>query len=370
MIGLDTVKLRLSEWEVSSAPALKFDAPSTDCRTGEIDPVLNLWKDGKGNVVQGTKAYFTGDPSLDVKLKRLGNDYSDQNTVGCWVEFSVPRRAVGNNFHSVGVVDTGKALMGVQRALDDIGIRTNILSAELVRADIKHTVPTEEPYRCYSPVFDLLKMSRMKGTDYGTTHLWKNGDQQLEVYDKAAEAMHKNKVALKSGRASQQSPIPRGSWANFEWRGITARKVQKVLGMRTVDDLLGNYVEVPNTYRQVMRKYFFGQSVAEVEAASQVALEGEMNRFKESKGRNWLQYYIRAQGMATLTTTYRLETVLAAAAAVAGATGKSDQRRLQRLAVELHQAHVDVEMLREVSPSKRTLADLYRELQSKVLSER
>lgn len=102
--------------------------------------------------------------------------------------------------------------------------------------------------------------------------------------------------------------------------------------------------------------------------ASQRNLEAEMRRFKEVRGRNWFQHYLKAQGLVSLTEVHRIEVVLSAVAEVTEAKSDTDKRKLRRLANELRDAHLDAQMLREARPSKRTLGELYRELQSKVLA--
>ncbi len=359
--------MRLTKWEMSSQPALVLEQPKINGRTGETQHVLNLWPDGRGGYKQGTRAYYDGDASLDFKMGPLGVGRDDPTAVGAWVEFSVPRRVNGHNFDATDAKGTIEALRGVEQQLDDIGIKTDLSTAIINRADIKHTVETEEPFLCYSTIFNLIEMSRMPVLDFGTTFRWANGQQQVTAYDKVVEMKAK---AIKAARKAKVEPkfLPySGNWVNFEQRLLKPRKVERVLGLQTVGQLLDGYERLGQAYRETMGKYLFGRTVEDVEGASQRNLETEMERFKAKYKRQWLQHYLQFKGLESIVKVNRPEIVAAAVANVAGSSTKEEKQKILRLKKQLQDARWELAELQPAAPSIRTLSDLYRELQEKVL---
>lgn len=368
IIGLDTLTLRLTEWEISSHPHLVLEQPKINYRTDEVQSVLNLWPDGRGGYSQGVRAYYDGDPSLDFKLGPLGVGREYGAAVGAWVEFSVPRRAEGHNFTEVDQEGTRRAIMGVQQQLDDIGVKANLRTAVISRADIKQAIETDEPFLCYANVFDLVQCSRMPVVDYGTTFRYSNSQQQLAFYDKVAEMKAK---AIKTGRRTKTEPqfLPySGNWLQAEQRMTKPRKVQTELGVETVGELLLRYERVGECYRETMQKYVFGRTVEEVEGSSQRNLEADMARFKAKYSRQWLQHYFAFKGLEALIKVNRPEIVAAALANVAGSETEEDKQRIRRLKKQLEAARWELAELQPAAPSARTIGELYRELQDKVLA--
>lgn len=243
---------------MSAQPALKVEPAALDYRTGEMDAELSLWRGESGEWVRGKRAYFTGDGTLDVKLQRYGSGQDDPTAVGVWVEFSVPNRVNGHNFDAVTLRETREAMRGVQKQLDDIGIKTNLHTAALSRVDIKNTVETNEPFGCYKGLFEMLQMRAQAPRDYGTTFLWANSRQQVTCYDKGAEMAAKlKKQARRSKEPVKEVPYS-GHWTNFEQRFAKPDKVQSQLDMKNVGDLLRGYERVPETFTMCMKKHFFG----------------------------------------------------------------------------------------------------------------
>jgi hypothetical protein len=317
--------------------------------------------------MKGTRAYFEGDGSLDVHLGRLGGGAIEEVGVGCWVEFSVPRRALGDNFHAVGRGETLEVLRRVEDQLDEIGIKTNILTAQISRMDVKNTVETIEPFKCYKGLYDLMKVPRTQQRDYGTTYLWANTQQQVCCYDKIAESNFKQKAACKKKKVKFILDDGRGNWTNFEHRATNPAKVRNVSGIGIATEISTDYHKIAEGFQGAMKKYFFKHEVDDIVAASRVQLEEEMRQFQGFYGRNWLEAYVKAEGIRSLTGQHGMEVVLEAVKRVTSNETRAGYYKGYRLAKKLEKAQWEMSLLLDDRPSQRTMKDLYVELRDKVL---
>jgi hypothetical protein len=266
------------------------------------------------------------------------------------VQFSVPKVAIGSNFHSTDHQGTSRALKAVQKHLRDIGIKTNIKTASLSRIDAFKTVETEEPYSAYHPVLSMLQGQRLAKRDYGTTFLWANTQQEICIYDKLVE-MRQRKVSI--------AGFPENS-VRFEHRMLKGRKIQETLGMKSVSDLLAGYDHVRDTYNAVMRKQLFQRSISNVASYSVAQVEAELLALK-STNRYWFRSWLMAIGMRSIAPD--VETIKKAVSKVADSRATA-----ARVCRDLEKARLDAVALEILTPAKRPCGQLYSELKTKVLS--
>jgi hypothetical protein len=276
---------------------------------------------------------------------------SEPDSVGCFVQFSVPKVATGSNYHPTDHKGTVQALKSIQKQLGAIGVRTNLKTASLSRVDVFKTVSAKEPYHAYHPVLAMLQGQRMAKRDYGTTFLWGNTQQEICVYDKLVEMQH---------RKCDVSGLP-GNSIRFEHRMLKAKKVRDTLEMRTVADLVGAPDHVRDTYRKVMEKQLFKLSVAEVEVFTPSQMESLLQATRDSGSRD---YFLKS--LAVLA-------IAAGAVDVEALCKASDNIAPSRMAALRHRrlmkrAQLDAAALQKSEPSRRTLSELYSELQRGVLS--
>jgi hypothetical protein len=368
MIGLDTLKIRLSDYKISASPRLRIKHADTDAETGEWYEEMALWKGTNGQLVKGTRAYYESDPSLDVRLGRVGGDAIEDSGVACWCEFSVPRRFSGSNFHAVGRDETVEVLRGVEDQLDEIGIQTNIFTAHISRSDTKNTIETAEPFECYRGLLDLIKVPRTHKRDYGTTFLWHNGEQQISAYDKKVEHAFKMKCAAKKQKIKFIQPDISGNWTNFEHRATNPKKVRNVLGIGLVQEIVTDYPKIIEGFRGSLSRYFFKHDVDGIVAASREQLQEEMQQYKAFLGRNWVQGYMKAEGLRSLSAVHGMDVVLSAMRSVVGTDTQAGYMKAYRLSKDLEKTQWDMALLLDNRQSQRTMKDLYCELKDKVLS--
>ncbi len=345
---IDTLKLSLVDYSVSSGADLVIQPPSRNHATGEISGNFKLFGSGS-DYVEGSKAYHNGE-DFNVTFKP-GSSVND-DAVLCLVQFSVPKVANGSNYHPTDQKGTEAALSGIHARLRGVGIRTDIRTARLSRLDAFKTLETDEPYECYHPVLSMLRGQRMAKRDYGTTFLWGNQAQEICAYDKRVE-MQQRKVPTEG---VPDHPL------RFEWRLLKARKVRESLGgISTVADLLDGYDHVQQSYRATMEKQLFHRSVKEITTVTASAIIDQLNALKEANKRYWFDDFLRAHGLAALLSN--LDAVHYAVKAV------SDNRATQlKIMRKLDAAQMDAALMKIVGPTERTLAELYSELKSKVLS--
>ncbi len=348
---IDTLKLSLTDYSVSLGADLDIQPSARNNATGEIQGVYPLWRN-EGGTVEGVKAFHNGE-DFNVTLKPMSN--AEPGSIGCMVQFSVPKVAYDSNYHPTDHKGTEAALRIIEGHLKRVGIRTNIETASLSRVDLFKTVEAEEPYACYHPVLAMLRGKRMAKRDYGTTFLWGNTVQEICAYDKLVE-MKQRKVST--------AGLPRNS-IRFEHRMLKGRKVRESLdGIRSVKDLLAGYDQVHATYREAMSKQLFSRSVGEIASTTATGLHAEMLRARDANGepprRYWFESWLKARGVSTVIDD--LHVVREAVAMMTD--NRATQLKINR---KLDQAQMDAAAMKIVGPSKRPLGDLYTELKCKVL---
>jgi hypothetical protein len=275
----------------------------------------------------------------------------EPQSIGCYVQFSVPKVASGSNYEPADFGATETALTTIERNLRSIGIRTNINTATISRLDSCRSVVTMEPYRAYAPVLAKLQGQRVSKRDYGTTFLWHNTLQEVCVYDKREEMKRRKKNV---------SEVPENC-VRFEHRLLKARKVRDVLGFSSVNDLLVGFEQVKCGYKSAMETQLFRYSPAEVEILTVKDFEGYLKVFKEAGNPSYVDAFVRAVGFRQLSADK--EAFLRAVENVS-----ENRMTLSRTKKRLLQAEIDALALQRETTSKHTLAELYRELEREVLA--
>jgi hypothetical protein len=345
---IDTLKLRLADYSIGSKPDITIQPSAVNAATAEFQAEYPLWHDGSRHVL-GARAYHNAE-NFNLSIQPLSP--SEPDKVGAFVQFSVPKVATGSNYHPTDHKGTVEALKSIQKQLGAIGVKTNLKTAALSRVDTFKTVSAKEPYHSYHPVLAMLQGQRMAKRDYGTTFLWGNTVQEICVYDKLVEMQH---------RKCDVSGLP-GNSIRFEHRMLKAKKVRDMLGMRTVADLVSAPDHVRDTYNKVMEKQLFKQSVAEIEVFTLPEVETLMTALRDVGCKNWFERSLLA--VAVASGEIDVEAVCKASDKMAASrmTALRHRRAMQR-------AQMDAAILRRDGASKRTLAELYSELQAGVLSE-
>ncbi len=346
---LDTMRLVLTDYEVRN-PKLTLTPASIDTETGEMKGNYLLWREGN-RAKEGKEAHHR-DGHFNANIR------PDRNTDGtgpksfCIVNFEVPKFAGGNNFKPVDYQGTKDAFQQAERMLKDIGIHTNIRTAQASRLDTFRNAIVSEPFSNFRSVLLAMQGSRMKQQEYGDGVLWKNGRSQVIAYDKCAQLLYKKESVV---------GLPSNA-LRAELRSLEASKVRDVYGFKNVQELLDGYDGILDVYRQSLKKLLFKYSVPELEVIFASELEAHMRFCEEHYGRNWFQKFLMEVGMQCLVQKSSIETVVQVLDKVAD--NKMQKSRLKR---DLQKIRFSAAAASMVPACNRTNGELYNELQEKLL---
>jgi hypothetical protein len=344
---IDTLQLSIEDYSISSNSGLQLMPSPIDLSTGLMKSNHPLFTDSDGKSIEGSKAFHNGE-DFNLTIKPLTGREPDK--IGCYVQFSVPKVLNGDNYAGTDSKGTKAALRLMQDRLQAIGMKTNINTAKLSRLDAFRNVEASEPFTSFQPILQVMQGQRMAKRDYGTTFLWGNTQQQICVYDKLAE-MAARKQSIKGSTPNT---------IRFEHRLLNRRKVKDTTGIETVSDLLSDLGHVEDCYRKSMKKLLFkAESVADTQPVTVMEIEAELQYFIDQGG-HWFERWIKARGLRVNANDY--ESILKAADNIA-----PNREALRRIRNTLKDARMDALNLEKVAPSKKTLGQLYTELQAKVL---
>ena len=338
----------LNEVEITPESSLRVQPGSYEVGTGETleQP---LFKNSRG-VFYGSKAYLNS-RNWNLTLKPIPGI----NTVGAFLQFSVPKNHYGNNYFSTGEQGTQAVFEKVERELRENGVKTDLLSSDLSRIDTFKNIEPEEPFENYSGLFKVLNARRTQKREYGTTFLLSNTQQEFCIYDKLAEMRMRNE---------ETSDFP--ETMRFEHRALNKQKVKNLYGFTKAQELFkGGYSLVKDKQKENWLNSLFSFSVEEVLLLGSKQLEEVMRMFKEKysekNSRSWFQLFLQAYGAYFLVESAGVEVI---------------QRALENLEVErttiwrarkkLEEAQREVELIKQVENSRKTLIELYEELKRKV----
>lgn len=351
---LDTLKLCLEDWEIKQGAELLIQPSPVNYATGELTSHFPLWRNSKGEMEMGSKAYLNTQ-NLNLDIKPFSNG---RGGIQCFVKFSIPKIHNGENYYSVGKEGTLAVLKKVEGELKEAGIKTNIEEASLSRIDTFQNVITEEPFYSYSPLFSLLQANRKMRRDYGTTFLWSNTQQELCIYDKLTE-MENRKIETSSYPAQTM---------RFEWRLLNKKKIETVMGFSKVRELPAQWGELKEKHREIWQKDIFKMEVEEVEILASKQVRLLLEHFRNENERNYIGELFDFYGAYTLARDYGIEPLKIAIRQLEqekGADKNTIKVKVQRAGKKLQEAQQKMELLKGESEGK-TLAGLYRELQGKV----
>lgn len=345
---LDTIKLQLQDYEVTSNSTVEVQPARYVSGTGEILSEFPLFKNSSGKVFYGSKA-FLNTPKWNLTLKPV--TYSPSGNA-CYVHFSVPGIHNGNNFYSVGEQGTEAVINQVEQELAENGINCNLQQAQLSRIDTFKNIQAEQSFESYATLFQLLKCNRGIKRDYGTTYLMSNTQQEFTVYDKIVEMQN---------RGISTAEFPENT-QRYEHRLLNRNKINSVYGFSEVADIFkGGYAVIKEKQLESWKKSLFSYSVEEVVTLGSKQLEQEMAIFKQKFSRNWFQFFLQAYGAYHLAQVAGVEVVKTALENL-----EADRMKVYRTVKILEQAKREIDFVKQEQNSKRTMAELYLELQEKV----
>jgi len=348
---IDTLKLLVSEYEITRESSLQIQPATYRVSTGEGEPVSEfpLFRDITGRLYRGSKAYLNND-KFNLTIQPFSKA---RNGTCCFVSFSVPKVHSGeNNFYSVGQDGSRAAIQLIEQELSQAGFKTRLEEAHISRVDTFKNIETEEPFSSYYSLLSLLRARRGIQRGYGTTFLLHNTQQEFCVYDKLAEM---------KAKGMDISHFP-GQAMRFEHRLLNKAKCEKVYGFTKVQDLFsGGYEKMKACQVQEWRKSLFSYEVEDIILLGSKQLEQELRIYQERYNRNYFEHYLKDYGAYRLAAEAGVEVVSRALRSL-----EANRLKVYRAEKKLIECKKSIELMREEPGSNKTMAALYQELKEKV----
>jgi hypothetical protein len=347
MCGIDTLHLSLQGFEISRGALLEVQPSTFNAATKKKRGDYPLWT-ADGETVTGARAYLNSE-HWNVTVQPRG-EHAPLSPV-CLVSFSAGKLVTGSNYEPADFATVKAASKQLESELRDAGIETNIERAKLTRLDACRNLSMDEPFKAYHPALKIIRVTRTENFDYGTTYLIKNGVHQTCFYDKRVEMKRKKR---------KLDGLP-ANCLRVERRLMTGRKIRDVLGFGTVGELLEGFEQVALAYKSALKKQVFKHSPEEIHTLTAREIGAQLDQFKARGRRYYVRDYFFAKGVAA-----HIGDMDAVLLAVSNLTeSRATQARLRH---QIEVAQVDALSLRKESGSRRTLGELYRELEKKALA--
>lgn len=320
---IDTLRLNLLDCEIKRSCPLTVQPGLIDYSTGKTFNESDLFIDTTGKIITGSKAYLnhskfnlTIQPSIEpvlndfnrskLKIKRFHRinetiqpdlyDWNSEDEVkGIFIQTSLPRLLSETNLKTLSFDEQQTALKVLESELKTYGIKTNIFKANLSRVDTFTNLNTDLPFYNYANVFSILELSRMKSVGYGDeSFLWKNGNQQLMIYDKILE-MKSKKPEFKFHSTK--------NIMRLENRLLKKRSVNPFIystELKTVNDLYKNYDEVKFFHRSNIGNKIFKYSSNEFNGLVADNFKSRLINSGKLFGKKWFREYCFFYGVSEL----------------------------------------------------------------------
>lgn len=354
---LDTTKLRLTNVTFKPNCDIENKPATTNLRRQieEAPPVLYV----AGDVVVRARGAFHYDEEKRFFLDVLPRRY-DSSIVDTTVHFSVPGVANGNNYHLTDVDGTHRVFKELQEWLNEIGVVADVLAAVPTRVDLTKNIEADENYRDYQPIYAAMTTGRLESHEYGTGYLWDNKSktQEIAAYSKIEEMAAK---AKKKRREFDASLFPENV-QRLEWRNFGAR-IKAALKLERAEDILDGYGTLGPLYRDAMKKQLFKRSPTDKKQLFTVAdARLCVRQFLENEKSYWFEKFWASLPFAFLSES-DLEAIVTACKEES--PNRNTPSRVKGKIADYKMDALNAHKMR----SGKTAADLYRELEQKILGE-
>lgn len=237
--AIDTLRVRLTGFEISPNADLEVDPGTKNLKTNEIQGEITLYRDSNYSEIRGKKAYCNTDLfQFDLSGK------------GAYVKYSVPlvhNNGLNNILPPKSEKEFRSVMERVQCSLEERGIKTDILSGIPSRVDLFKMIESEYEYANYGIVYSSLSPARKPKRDYGyDSHFWKNTQGQFLIYNKYQESIDKHK---------QSFNLPYNSHRH-ELRFTTGKSAKTNLKTNSVRELMNEYEYLPDKTAKHLAKIF------------------------------------------------------------------------------------------------------------------
>lgn len=343
---LDTLKVYTPDFKVKDRARVAVQPGVVEYETGDQRD-YPLFKDESGRDVFGSKA-FVNTNYYNVTIQPMGAG------VQLFLQTSLPKVVRDDNYSPLTTSETRQAVHEIEQDLQSRGISLNLDACGLSRVDLFKNVVSDNDFKSYSPLFQLLQSKRQVKRDYGTTFTWSNTQREICAYDKITEM--KSRGVKVAGYAENTM--------RFEYRLKTSKVCKREIGVSTVKDLVKNLDNLPARYNDALSKSIFSLKVDEINILASQELQSWMKSYSDQYGDTWLSQFLRDYACYELSRRAGDEVVKIVLACVI-----SDRVKLWRAIRYFEDSKRTFVLSSRVENNEdKTLADLYDELQNKVLS--
>jgi len=148
----------------------------------------------------------------------------------------------------------------------------------------------------------------------------------------------------------------------FEYRLLNTRVTRTDTGIDRLKDIT-SFEAVKETYKMALKKHLFNQEVSDTDILSATNLEAILENYRDEQGRYWVDQFLRDYGAYTVLSKTDPETLKIILEVVAG-----NRQTAWRVTKGMEEQHAKMKMMTPATGNK-TLADLYQELEEKVLND-
>ena len=171
---------------------------------------------------------------------------------GLRLHFSLPKLyGLKDNFYPLGVNSFEVAVENLQRALEDIGIITDLDKLKVLRLDLFKNVITEKAFNSYSEVLRTLELKRTHRREYVDGFLTANTLRELCFYNKVKELSESLGVAyVRQVLGFSNENVMRG-----EIRLLQHKEVKKH-NITFLNEIPENWNSLKEVYQNYMKEVF------------------------------------------------------------------------------------------------------------------
>ncbi len=342
---LDTLKVYTDDFRVQDGASLTVQpAPINYQDNAQRDS--RLFQNSAREWVTGAKAYINNEHyNLTIKPNMIGDG------VKAFIQFSLPKALTGDNYHPIKASEITQAKRLIGQDIAEKGILLDLEECKVSRIDAFRNAYSEEPFLDYTPLFRMLRAQRQLKRDYGSTFLWSNTQREICVYDKNEE------VRLRGGAMRGAPP----NAIRFEYRLLNTRVTKKETGIDRLRDI-NNFDAVREAYDKALKKHLFSLTVSEVNVLAATQLEVTLQSYRDKGSRYWITEFLKDYGAYTVLNQTNVETLKAILERVTG-----DRKTAWKSIKDIEESRNTIALMSE-GANQKTLADLYQELEGKVLN--
>jgi len=365
---IDTLKIRLNDYEISKKHRFVFQPGSFDC-DGNIyneNVVANIC----GDDIIANRGYLN-----NKKFNMTIYPPTKSNPLGSniFLQMSLPKYHNENdNLSSLNYDETVSLFKNLEKELYSNGIKTNIYNSTLSRIDTFKNLYPDKDFCYYADLFSFLKLSRKKMRDYGTTFLFSNSDSEVCIYDKKVELLNKY-------GSDYINCIPSGnaSIIRFENRLLKKRKINNELGFSDLKVLLttDGYDNLKDNYYNTMKGQVF--KINDIPACEYITRDKILNDLmvlKSIGGRNYFANYLRNKGYENLQEHTHLKILIDVVKKIEIESGSSKSKinqRIYNMKKMWEEQKANSILMKEIIIQEENfqMSSLYNELKSKMFSK-